>query len=72
MDARDVVDRMVDGSGLTPAELADRLGKSHNYVHVMRRQRSMPRADTLARLCRALGYRLVVESETGNRRFTIG
>ncbi len=67
MDAKTAIQRMVVSSGKTPSELASSIGKGRTYVYTVLNQESVPRLDTFARLVRACGYRLVLETEDGSR-----
>lgn len=67
MDAKTAIQWMVISSGKTPSELASSIGKGRTYVYTVLNQESVPRLDTFARLARACGYRLVLETEDGSR-----
>lgn len=67
MDATTAIRRMVISSGKTPSELASSIGKGRTYVYTVLNQESVPRLDTFARLARACGCRLVLETEDGSR-----
>lgn len=66
-DARTAMRWMMGASGVGPSELSRRLGHSRSYITASIAQGSVPRLDTFARIARACGYRLVLETEDGSR-----
>lgn len=67
MDAKTAIRKMVDSSGEAPGALASRIGRGRTYVYTILNQESVPRLDTFARLARACGYRLVLETKDGSK-----
>lgn len=66
MDAMTAMRWMMGASGVGPSELSRRLGHSMSYVTASIAQGSTPRLDTFARMARACGCRLVLETEDGS------
>ena len=58
---------MMGASGVGPSDLSRRLGHSRSYITASIAQGSIPRLDAFARIARACGYRLVLETEDGSR-----
>lgn len=54
-------------SGVGPSDLSRRLGHSRSYITASIAQGSIPRLDAFARMARACGCRLVLETEDGSR-----
>lgn len=67
MEAWEAVRGMMGASGVGPSDLSRRLGHSRSYVTASIAQGGTPRLDTFARIARACGYRLVLETEDGSR-----
>lgn len=53
-------------SGVGPSDLSRRLGHSRSYITASIAQGSTPRLDAFARMARACGCRLVLETEDGS------
>lgn len=67
MDARTAMRWMMGASGVGPSDLSRRLGHSRSYITASIAQGGTPRLDTFARIARACGYRLVLETRDGSR-----
>lgn len=67
MEAWKAVRGMMGASGIGPSDLSRRLGHSRSYITASIAQSGTPRLDTFARIARACGYRLVLETEDGSR-----
>lgn len=67
MEAWKAVRGMMGASGVGPSDLSRRLGHSRSYITASISQGGTPRLDTFARIARACGYRLVLETEDGSR-----
>ena len=60
---------MIEQSGTNKNALSVAMGKDRNTVSTMFSRGSIPRVDTLAKMCEVMGYRVVLES--GDERIVI-
>lgn len=56
MDTRNLIQTMMDASGMTAAELSRALGKRPGYIAALFSQGSVPRLDTFLRMAEAMGF----------------
>lgn len=62
---------MIDGTGVSHTELSRRMDRADRFIAVTLSRSSVPRADTLARIARVCGWRLVLEREDGSERIEL-
>ncbi|RVU97042.1 XRE family transcriptional regulator [Coriobacteriales bacterium OH1046] len=61
MDANAAIKRMMDATGTSGVSLSAAIGRDRNAVSTMFSRKSVPRVDTLAKMARFMGYRMVLE-----------
>lgn len=62
MRADKVLLAIIAKEGLTDSEVSSRIGKSPRYLDSIRYRHAMPKTDTMATVCDAIGYDLLVRS----------
>lgn len=65
LDARDALLEIVNGCGMTRAEIARNLHRNDNYIRNAIRRNSAPQADNFAMILSACGYDLVAIPRDG-------
>lgn len=63
MNTLKAIEQMIEKSGTNKNALSVSMGKDRNTVNTMFSRGSIPRVDTLAKMCAAMGYRIVLESD---------
>ena len=61
MEARDLIQSMMNESGTSGIELSHAIGKTHGFVSSTLSRNSIPRLDTFAKMAKAMGYELVLK-----------
>ena len=61
MDTKELIQAMMEASGMTAAELSRALGKNPGYVAALLSQGSVPRLDTFLRMAEAMGFKVSLE-----------
>ena len=64
MNTIDAIRRMCDESGKSTTQVSTEIGRTRSFVGSTLTRQSVPRANTLALIAQACGYRLVLESDT--------
>lgn len=67
MKAQDVMRYMVDMCGKSQRAISRDMGLGDTYISSSLAQGAKPTLDTVARVARATGYRLVLEDEDGTQ-----
>ena len=60
MNANDAMRAMIEASGKSGRQVAREIGRSESFVSSTLAQGVCPRADTLARVAEACGYKIVI------------
>lgn len=71
MDVLQAIRRMIDGSGKSSSRLSRDMGHGDKYINIILVRKRIPRSDTLARIARVCGWRLVLEREDGSERIEL-
>lgn len=72
MDAHSIIRSMAADADLSMREISRMMGKSPNYIGAMFGQDSTPRADTLAEIAGACGFRVVLTDGAHEYELTPG
>lgn len=71
MQVAEVLEAIIVQSGMSNTTIARTLGKSPKYMCPIRYGQAVPRTDTMASICDAVGYDLIVRSRTDDTEFVI-
>lgn len=72
MDAHSIIRSMAADADLSMREISRMIGKSPNYIGAMFGQDSTPRADTLAEIAGACGFKVVLTDGSHEYELTPG
>ncbi|WP_298578874.1 hypothetical protein [uncultured Olegusella sp.] len=71
METVKAVRHIVDGTGVSHAEVSRRMSRGIKFVDSILTRERVPRVDTLALIAHACGWRLVLEREDGSERIEL-
>lgn len=71
MRADKVLRAILDKEGVSTIQASVTMGKSKGYVSAILSTKAMPKTDTMAKVCDALGYDLIARSREDGYEFTI-
>lgn len=71
MRADKVLRSILDKEGVSSTRASERIGKNKSYVSVILSNHVIPKTDTMAAICDAVGYDLIARSREDGYEFTI-
>lgn len=71
MRADKVLRSILDKEGVSSIQVSEEMGKSKTYVNKIIATKTIPKADTMAAVCDAVGYDLIARSREDGYEFII-